>query len=68
MKPYVLVRHKSTGRTFSLNRGYTLLNPDLGNLNPPEKFVEEWDGWMCLSRPSWTEGMDDSEFHAYWLY
>jgi hypothetical protein len=68
MKSYVIIRHKDTGRAFSLGRDYMLLNPDLGNLDPPEKFVQEWDGWRSGQLPAWAENMKAEEFHAYWLY
>jgi hypothetical protein len=70
-EPYVIVRHKSTGRTFSLDRAYQVLNADLGNLDPPEKFVDDWDEWLpgyYWQVPKWVNIEDKEEFHAYWLF
>ena len=79
MKPYVIVRHKGTGRAFSLGRRYDIFNADLGIIDPPEKFVDDWDGWLPTfdwQMPSWvSEQLDEMDleiltghFHAYWMF
>jgi hypothetical protein len=72
-KPYVIVIHKPTSRAFSMTRNYGVLNPDLGIIDPPKKFVEDWDGWLVLDVPAWVDEMGDpgtisKHFHGYWLY
>ena len=72
-KPYIIVIHKPSGRGYSLNRGYGLLNYDLGFISPPEDFVEEWDEWLAGTTPRWVNEMGEhkdiqDQFHAYWLY
>ena len=72
-KPYIIVRHKPTGRAFSMNRGYYVLEPDLGIIEPPTEYVEDWDGWLTIQAPRWVYdiGVVDEIhkfFHAYWMY
>ena len=72
-KPYIIVIYKPTGRAFSMTRHYGVLNPDLGIIDPPTEFIEDWDGWLCSDIPRWVDKMGTlnqitSNFHAYWLY
>ena len=73
MRRYVIVRHKESGRAFSMNRNYGVLDPDLGVIIAPEKFVEDWDGWLTFDVPDWVTAMGkvqeiQYQFHAYWLF
>ena len=70
--PYVIVVHKPTGRAFSMNRHYTVLDHDLG-IYKPENWVEDWDGWLTFDHPEWVSKLGyfkliAKDFHAYWLY
>ena len=72
-KPYIIVIHKPTGRAFSMTRHYGVLNPDLGIIDPPTEFIEDWDGWLCSDIPRWVDKIGtlreiQDQFHAYWLY
>lgn len=73
MKPYIIVRHTLTGRAFSMTRNYGVLNPDLGIIDRPTDFVEDWNGWLATDVPPWVDEMGTlneitQNFHAYWLY
>jgi hypothetical protein len=73
MKPYIIVRHTPTGRAFSMTRQYGVFIEDLGIIEVPTKFIEDWDGWLATDVPSWVDKMGplreiQNNFHAYWLY
>ena len=70
---YIIVRHKPTGRAFSMTRGYMVFDEDLGIIEAPTKFVEDWDGWLTIHVPPWVDKLGkvrdlQDQFHAYWLY
>ena len=74
-KPYVIVIHKSTGRAFSMNRRYEILESDLGIIETPTTYVEDFDCWLPTfgwQRPFWVKEIIAEDihtlFHAYWLY
>ena len=71
--PYVLVRHTDTGRAFALSRGYKLMSADVPmtvKLWMIRNKVQDWQGWMPTEEeqlPKWVRGVDENEFHAYWI-
>jgi hypothetical protein len=72
-KPYVIVRNKKSGRAFSMNRSYMVLEEDLGIIDIPDKYVEDWDGWLTVQASAWVHAMGEldeinNQFHAYWMY
>ena len=72
-KPYIIVRHKTTGRAFSMGRNYMVLEEDLGIIDTPVNYIEDCDKWLCLDVPSWVSEIGPLEdishnFHAFWLY
>lgn len=71
---YTVVVHKPTGRAFTLDRSYGLLNADIADyktiLVGTSRIVSAFDGWVPTGdwqRPEWIEGKPDAEFHAFWL-
>ena len=71
--PYVVVQHKETGKAFALSRIYELMSS-----NVPIRVirwmiannVQKNEGWMptmANQLPTWTKGMDENEFVAYWI-
>ncbi len=70
---YIIVRHKETGRAFSMTRQYGVLSSDLGIIDVPTKFVEDFEGWLgshYWQRPDWVNKLGENisnQFHAYWL-
>ncbi len=72
-RPYIIVIYKPTGRAFSMTRNYGVLNPDLGIIDIPTEFVEDWNEWLASDVPPWVDKMGTLNeitqyFHAYWLY
>ena len=71
--PYVLVQHNDTGKAFALSRGYRLMSADVPltvKLWMIENNVQADEGWMPSmdhQLPSWTKGMKEREFTAYWI-
>ena len=71
--PYVLVQHNETGKEYALSRGYRLMNTDVPltvKLWMIRKNVQEHEGWMPSmdhQLPSWTKGLKEGEFTAYWI-
>ena len=71
--PYVLVQHNETGKAFALSRGYRLMNTDVPltvKLWMIRINVQEHEGWMPSmdhQLPSWTKGLKEGEFTAYWI-
>jgi len=71
--PYVLVQHNTTGKAFSLSRGYRLMNNDVPlpvKLWMITNNVQADEGWlptMDHQLPLWTKGMKEGEFTAYWI-
>ena len=71
--PYVLVQHNETGKAFALSRGYRLMNTDVPltvKLWMIRNNVQEHEGWMHSmdhQLPSWTKGLKEGEFTAYWI-
>jgi len=71
--PYVLVQHNDSGKSFALSRGYRLMS---ANVPTPVKLwmirnnVQAHEGWlptMDHQLPSWTKGLKEDEFTAYWI-
>jgi hypothetical protein len=70
---YIIVIHTPTGRAFSMTRNYGVLNSDLGIIDIPTEYVEDWSGWLTIQAPAWVHEMGkldeiNQNFHAYWLY
>jgi hypothetical protein len=71
--PYVVVQHKQTGKAFAMSRGYKLMNADVPTAVKVwmiRNSVQDWEGWMPTEEaqlPEWTRGLNESEFHAYWI-
>jgi len=68
--PYVVCLHLATGRAFTLNREYGLVDLCLTDQKKPKNYVSFWDGWlptMKAQRPEWIEGLSKDEFTAYWM-
>ena len=71
--PYVVVQHKETGKAFALSRGYTLMSSNVpltvirwviaNNVQAQEGWMPSMDSQL----PTWTRGMDENEFVAYWI-
>ena len=71
--PYVVVQHKETGKAFAMSRGYELMSSNVP-LNVirwmVSNSVQDWEGWMPTEEaqlPKWVKGMNENEFHAYWI-
>ena len=67
---YVIVKHKLTGRCFTLDRTYAQIDKECTMSDEEMNIVtENWDGWFPTSGvPLWAKHVDDeSQFVAYWL-
>ena len=67
-KKYVIVRHNPTGRSFSLDRAYELIDPDVEDCLDPN-YISVWQGWfptMERQSPKWAKDISRDEFTAYW--
>ena len=71
--PYVVVQHKETGKAFALSRGYELMSSSVP-INVTRWMiannVQMNEGWMPTRSdqlPTWTKGMNEDEFVAYWI-
>ena len=72
-RPYVIVTHKPSRRSFTLDRQYQLLEDRGEVIGVPlgMKVINTWDGW-CPTKghgqmPAWAEEYPDKEFYAQWV-
>lgn len=73
---YIIVRHKMSGRAFSMARDYSVLENDLGIIDEPKDSIEDWDGWLPSyewQRPDWVNQLGHPDytthlFKAWWLF
>ena len=67
---YVIVKHKPTGRCFTLDRTYAQIDKEC-NMSDEEMniTVQDGDNWFpTFGVPLWAKLADDeSQFIAYWL-
>jgi hypothetical protein len=64
----LLVVHRKTGRAFSYNSEYELLEPLIVRAEKPAKFKSCRCFWKpCCQIPRWAWGVRDTEFDVYWL-
>jgi hypothetical protein len=66
---YVLVRHNQTGRSFTMDRKYAIIQQEIILPDVPEGYdpKETWPGWTPDHVfPSWAEILPKEEFTAYW--
>ena len=71
--PYVVVQHKETGKAFALSRGYELMSSNVP-INVTRWMItnnvqmnEGWRPTRSDQLPTWTKGMNEDEFVAYWI-
>ena len=70
---YVIVMHLESGRAFTLDRGYGLLDRHLpidGGLPPSLEIKQRWNGWKPTAErqiPGWATAIPDKELLAVWL-
>lgn len=68
MKAMMLVLHRGTGRAFTYDRKYEILEPLILDAEEPRKYESVRCFWkpMCVV-PAWAACIRDHEFDTYWL-
>lgn len=72
--PYVIVVHRPSGRAFTLDRGYRLLDSQFDDYQRiqvgDKRITNTHNKWLPTGesqRPAWVNPAEEKDYNAYWL-